>query len=167
MLRVVKHIAVCLAGIALLIVLPFVLAGGLTAFSGGTDAVSSASVVIDKPSGSYIVLINRDRHRKESDLAAWHEFFSGGEFTIIFDDIECVTLQGDTGALTLAESFMSRLPENQMKVSVGDASLTLSKAEHGRFDMLIVSSEAAEKYSISDICGRDDTDVIYVKDEAL
>ncbi|MBQ9483802.1 MAG: hypothetical protein IJU82_06385, partial [Ruminiclostridium sp.] len=108
--RVIKHIAVCLAGTALLTVLPFALAGGFELFSEGEDAVSSASVVIDKPSGSYIVLINRDRHRNESDLAAWHEFFSGGEFTIIFDDIECVTLAGDTGALTLAQSFMSRLP---------------------------------------------------------
>ncbi len=163
--RVVKHIAVCLAGVLLLIVLPFTLAGGFTIFSGGTDAVSSASVVIDKPSGSYTVLINRDRHKSESDLAAWHEFFSGGEFTIIFDDIECVTLQGDTGALTLAQSFMSRLPENQMKVTTGDAVLTLSKAENGRFDMMIVSAEAAEKYGIADIYDGKNVDVIAVEDE--
>ncbi len=163
--RVMKHIAVCLVSTVLLIVVPFALAGGFAKLSGGTDAVSSASEVIDKPSGSYTVLINRDRHKSESDLAAWHEFFSGGDFTIIFDDIECVTLAGDTGALTLARSFMSRLPENQMKVTTGDAVLTLSKAENGRFDMMIVSAEAAEKYGISDIYDGKNVDVIAVEDE--
>ena len=163
--RVIKHIAVCLSGVLLLIVIPFASAGGFMIFSGSTDAVSSASVVIDKPSGRYTVLINRDRHKSENDLAAWHEFFSGGEFTIIFDDIGCVTLQGDTGALALAQSFMSRLPENQMKVTTGDAVLTLSKAKSGRFDMMIVSAEAAEKYRVSDIYAGKNVDVIAVEDE--
>lgn len=165
MLRIVKHIAVCLAVVLLLAVVPFALAGGFAKISGEPDAVSSASVVIEKPSGSYTVLINRDRHKSESDLAAWHKFFSGGEFEIIFDDIECVTLGGDTGALTLAQSFMSRLPENQMKVTSGDAVLTLSKAENGRFDMMIVSAEAAEKYGIADIYDGKNVDVIAVEDE--
>lgn len=165
MLRIMKHVAVCLAGVLLLAVVPFALAGGFAKISGEPDAVSSASVVIDKPSGSYTVLINRDRHKSESDLAAWHKFFSGGEFEIIFDDIECVTLGGDTGALTLAQSFMSRLPENQMKVTTGDAVLTLSKAENGRFDMMIVSAEAAEKYGVLDIYDGKNVDVIAVEDE--
>ena len=163
----VKHIAVCLAGITLLIVVPFALAGGASLFSGGTDAVSSASVVTEKPSGSYTVLINRCRHKNADDLAAWHEFFSGGEFTVIFDDIECVTLRGDEGALSLAQSFMSRLPENQMKVTANDAVLTLSKAENGRFDMLIVSAEAAEKYGIESVYDGKDVDVIAVEDEKV
>ena len=165
--RVIKHIAVCLAGVLLLIVIPFALVGGFSIFSGGTDAVSSASVVIDKPSGSYTVLINRDRHKRESDLAAWHEFFSGGAFTIIYDDIGCVTLRGDTGALTLAQSFMSRLPENQMKVTAGDPVLTLSKAENGRFDMMIVSAEAAGRYDITGIYDGKNVDYIAVEDETV
>ncbi len=163
-MRAVKHIAVCAVCILLLAVLPFALAGGFGSLSGDTDAVSSASVIIDKPSGSYIVMINRSRHKSVGDLAAWHEFFSGGDFTIIYDDIGCVTLQGDTGALTLAQSFMSRLPENQMKVSVGDPVLSVSKAAHRRFDMMIVSSEAAEIYGVSDIYDGKDVDVIYVTD---
>ena len=165
--RLLRHITVCLAGALLLIVVPFAAAGGFRMFSGDTDAVSSASVIIDKPSGSYTVLINRDRHRNESDLAAWNEFFSGGEFTIIFDVIECVTLMGDTGALTLAQSFMSRLPENQMKVTAEDAVLTLSKAENGRFDMMIVSAEAAEKYGIRSVYEGKNVDVIAVEDEPI
>ncbi len=167
MVRGLKHIAVCLAGIVLLAVMPFAIAGGFSVISGGTDAVSSASVVIDKPSGCYTVLINRDRHKNGNDLEAWHEFFSGGEFEIIFDDIECVTLQGDTGALMLAQSFMSRLPENQMKVTTGDAVLTLSKAENGRFDMMIVSAEAAERYGLESVYSGKNVDVVSVEDDTV
>lgn len=163
--KIIGHIAVCTAGIALLAVLPFALAGGFDRLSGDTDAVSSASVIIEKPSGRYTVLINRDRHRSADDLAAWHEFFSGGDIGIIFDDIECVTLSGDAGALTLAQSFMSRLPENQMKVTSGDVVLTLSKAEHGRFDIMILSDEAAEKYGITGIYEGRNVDVISVEED--
>jgi hypothetical protein len=161
--KVLRHIAVCTAGIALLVVLPFALAGGFSMFSGGADAISSASVVIEKPSGNYIVLINRDRH-SESDMSAWREFFSGGDFSIIFDDITCVTLDGDAGALTLARSFMSRLPENQMTVKSGEAVLTLSKADNGRFDVLIVSDEAAEKFGISSVYCDKNVEIIRVND---
>ena len=166
-MRAVKHFTVCAVSILLLAVVPFALAGGFGKLSGDADAVSSASVLIDKPSGSYIVLINRDRHKNESDLAAWHEFFSGGDSGVIFDDIGCVTLQGDAGALELASSFMSRLPENQMKVTSSDPVLTLSKAETGRFDMMIVSAEAAERYGISGIYDGKNVDVINVEDDSV
>ena len=162
-MKVLRHIAVCTAGIALLVVLPFALAGGFSMFSEGADAVSSASVVIEKPSGNYIVLINRDRH-SESDMPAWREFFSGGDFSIIFDDITCVTLDGDAGALILARSFMSRLPENQMTVKSGEAVITLSKADNGRFDVLIVSDEAAEKFGISSVYCDKNVEIIRVND---
>jgi len=148
----------------ILAVMPFTLAGGFSKLSGGTDAVSGASVVIDKPSGNYTVLINRDLHKSESDMAAWREFFSGGDFSIIFDDISCVTLDGDAGALTLAQSFMSRLPENQMTVQSEEAVLTLSKADNGRFDVLIVSDEAAGKYGISSVYADKNVEIIRVND---
>ncbi|MBQ9382690.1 MAG: hypothetical protein IJT87_00485 [Ruminiclostridium sp.] len=162
-MKLLRHIAVCTVSLLLLAVLPFALAGGFSRLSGGTDAVSSASAVIDKPSGSYIVLINRDRH-SESDLEAWREFFSGGDFSIIFDDISCVTLDGDAGALTLAQSFMSRLPENQMTVKSREAVITLSKADNGRTDVMIVSDEAAEKYGLSSVYDGKNVEVIRVND---
>ena len=163
-MKVLRHIAVCTVSLFFLTVLPFTLAGGFSMLSGSTDAVSSASVVIDKPSGNYTVLINRERHKSESDMSAWREFFSGGDFSIIFDDISCVTLDGDAGALTLARSFMSRLPENQMTVKSGEAVLTLSKADNGRFDVLIVSDEAAEKYGISSVYDGKNVEIIRVND---
>lgn len=159
------HFAVCAAGITALLVIPFLLTGGISKLTGGTDAVSSASVTIDKPSGNYTVLINRDRHKNEKELAAWQRFFSGGESEVIFEDIACVTLDGDTGALTMAQSFMSRLPENQMKVTSQEPVLTLSKADIGRFDVMIVSEEAADVYGISSVYEGKDVDVIRITDE--
>ena len=131
-MKKIVHIAVCAAGITALLGIPLILTGGLAKLTGGTDAVSSASVIIEKPSGSYTVMITRERHKSEKDLAAWQRFFSGGDSEVIFDDIECVTLDGDAGAFTMAQSFMSRLPENQMKLASGDPVLTLSKADLGR-----------------------------------
>jgi hypothetical protein len=41
---------------------------------------------------------------------------------------------------------MSRLPENQMKIKTEDGTLMLSKAEYGRFDIIIMSEEFASAY---------------------
>ncbi len=164
MINALKHTAVCITSLFLLIGLPFMLSGGFGKLSPQTDAVSSASAVIDAPSGKFTVMINRDRHKSEGDLSAWREFFSGGESAVIFDDIVCVTLSGDMGALEMAQSFMSRLPENQMKVSSEDAVFALSKAEHGRFDVMIVSEEAAQMYGIGSVYGGKNVDVIHIED---
>lgn len=163
-MRTIKHIAVCAAGLLLLLILPFMLTDGFGRLVGGADAVSSASVIIDKPSGDYIVMINRERHANESDMAAWREFFSGGDFSVIFDDISCVTAEGDAGALELARSFMSRLPENQMKVKTADPLLMLSKADNGRFDTIIVSVEAADSYCAATVYDGKNVEVIRVND---
>lgn len=160
-MRIFRHIFLCAAGVILLLVVPFLFTDGFARAVNGTDAVSSASVIVEAPSGSFTVLINRERHKNAADMQAWTEYFSGGDFTIIFDDIECVTLTGDTAALGMAESFMSRLPENQMKVRTDDPVLVLSKAEYGRFDMLLLSDEAAARYGITDILTDSDTEVIH------
>jgi len=162
MRTLLRHIVVCAAGVILLLGVPFLFTDGFRRMTGGADAVSGASVIIDQPSGNYTVLINRERHKSESDMEAWREYFSGGDFTIIFDDISCVTLAGDSSALTMAQSFMSRLPENQMKVTVGNAVAVLSKAEYGRFDMILMSDEAAGSYGISGITERDDVEIIHM-----
>lgn len=149
----------------MLLGVPFLFTDGFKRLVNGTDAVSGASQIIAAPSGNYTVLINRERHKSESDMAAWREFFSGGDFTIIFDDISCVTLEGDDGAYTMALSFMSRLPENQMKVTAERAIPALSKAEYGHFDMLLLSDEAAESYGISEIADSGFTEVIHTADK--
>ncbi len=165
MMRYVRHIAVCAAGVILLLVVPFLFTDGFARLINGTDAVSGASEILDAPSGNYTVLINRERHKSGSDMEAWREFFSGGDFTIIFDDISCVTLEGDESAHEMAMSFMSRLPENQMKLHSGSALQVLSKAEYGRYDMLLLSDEAAESYGISAIADSSFTEVIHTVDK--
>ena len=161
MTRIVRHIVFCAAGVILLLIVPILCSGGFSRMIGGTDAVSSASAIVEAPSGKYTVLINRERHKSESDMAAWREFFSGGDFTIIFDDINCMTLNGDDGAYTMAQSFRSRLPENQMKVGTGDPITVLSKAEYGLFDMLLLSDEAAAGYGITDITAGGSVEIIH------
>ena len=164
-MKIPGHIALCTGAAALLLGVPFLLSDGFAELVNGTDAVSSASAVIDAPSGNFTVLINRDCHKSESDMAAWHEFFSGGDFDIIFDDTRCTVLDGDTNALTMAESFMSRLPENQMTVQSGDPVLVLSKADHGRFDMMILSDEAAESFAANSVYDGKNVDVIRISDK--
>ena len=44
----------------------------------------------------------------------------------------------------MADSFRSRLPENQMRIDEEDGALLLSRADAGLFDILILSREAAE-----------------------
>ena len=158
---IIRHIVICAAGVILLLAVPFLFTDGFRRLTGGADAVSGASETVAAPSGNYTVLINRDRHKSESDMAAWREYFSGGEFSIIFDDISCVTLEGDESAYTMGLSFMSRLPENQMKLKSGEAVTVLSKADYGRFDMLLLSDEAAESFGISAITDRVSTEVIH------
>ena len=114
--------------------------------AAGHDAVSSATVIIDQPSGAYVVLINRDRHTDEENLNTWISFFKGEEIGFLFEDISCLVPDTDQGGLELAKSFQSRLPENQMKLRTENATLLLSKAVYGEFDVILVSREAYEAY---------------------
>ena len=109
-------------------------------------AVSSATVIIDQPSGAYVVLINRDRHPSQENLNTWISFFKGEEIGFLFEDISCLVPDSDQGGLELAKSFQSRLPENQMKLRTENAILLMSKAAYGEFDVILVSREAYEAY---------------------
>lgn len=107
------------------------------------DVVSSATTVMEQPSGSYTVLVNRRRHTDEEILLKWQDFFEGKEIPVLFEDIQCSTLSGDVSGLEMAQSFQSRLPENQMTIKSEDGVLLLSKAEYGRFDVILLSDEFA------------------------
>ena len=115
----------------------------------GIDAVSSATVVIEQPSGAYVVLINRDLHMNEDNLKVWESFFRGEEIDFLFEDISCIAGEADNAGLGQAKSFQSRLPENQMKVRTEDDSLLLSKLSEGYFDVIIMSAEFYEAYKVS------------------
>lgn len=144
---------------------PFVLSGGMTLLGNaqGVDAVSGATEILDQPSGSFYVVINKDLHADQDNLKKWQDFFSGQDSTYIFEDISSVVAKGDLTALELAESFQSQLPEHQMTIRVEDPILMLSKGKHGRFDIIIISKEYSQAYQARDVMDRDSSLIIPVE----
>ena len=164
-LRVAKHIGIIMAGVVLTLGIPLWASGYLhSLFSVDPDALSSASVILDQPSGDYLVLVNRLMHPDEEKLADWITFFSGGEILYIFEDVSCSVATSDPGGRELAESYRSRLPENQMQVKAEDGTLVLSRAEQGLYDILVMSREFADAFGASSVFG-EDTVVIEVSQE--
>lgn len=137
---------------------------GLFARLGGVDAVTSASVIIDKPSGSYIVLLNEDKHRKYGTADDWARFLNG-ESLVIMDDAQCQVIDQDAGGKQLAESYQSRLPENQMKLTEENGLMLLSKAERGGFDVIVLSREFADAYSANTVYDRENIRVLEIGGE--
>lgn len=150
--RIAQHIGIVAAGILLTVVLPLSASGGLSYITEGAreDAVSGATVKVDKPSGEFLVLINRQLHTDQEKLGQWETFFSGGEISYIFEDLACDVVQGDAAAGTLAESFIGQLPENQMKMRTEDSSMLSSRVDAGKFDIVILSREYAEALGLSE-----------------
>ena len=107
------------------------------------DAVSSASVIIESPDGKFVILINEDLHQDKKVLSQWKNFFLGSE-EIIFEDIKCFVAAGDSEGIKMAASLQSRLPQNQMKVSSLDPVLLVSKAEHKKYDVIVLSKQMYE-----------------------
>lgn len=136
-----RHAGTVLLALLILLGVPVFRTSYIQKKMSGVDAVSSASVIIDQPSGAYVVLINRDRHPNTENLATWEAFFRGEEIGFLFEDISCVVADTDAAGLELARSFQSRLPENQMKVRTEDMTLMLSKAQHGIYDVMVFSRE--------------------------
>lgn len=140
---VLTHLVVCLAGVCLLLVFPPLSTGWLKAALTGQslDSISSATTTLDKPSGSYLVYINKDMHDVES-LDTWTTFFCDyDDFTFSMEDVACEVARGDSGAQDMAASFQSQLPEHQMQLTVSDPTLLASRMAHGRYDMVIMSRE--------------------------
>lgn len=143
--EMIRHIMIGLLSAVLLVGGPIYAIYGPNG-TASSDAVSSASVIIDQPSGAYVVLINRERHPDSGNLNTWISFFKGEEIGFLFEDISCIVPSSDASGLELAKSFQSRLPENQMKLRTEDATLLMSKAIYGEFDVIIVSREAYDAY---------------------
>ena len=169
MMRVLGHIARVAAGLFLLIGLPLIVSGrAAELLSGKADAVSSATAVMDQPSGEYVILINRDIHSDPAALEAWKAFFAHGDtdgIVGLFEDISCTVSSSDPAGLEAAKSYISRLPENQMKLRTEDCTLMLSKAEHGRFDVIVMSKEAAESGKARRAAELANTEIVCTKGE--
>ena len=151
-MSVLRHALTVLLALCLLVGLPVIKTG---AFQKGVDAVSSASVILEQPSGEYIVLFNQNLHTDKEALATWLSFFRGEEISFLFEDIHCVVADTDAAGLELARSFQSRLPENQMELRTENAALMLSKAAYGRFDIMLLSGEFADAYGAEDLYEKD------------
>lgn len=152
-LSVLKHICIVAAAIFVLLGIPFLTSDYFKALVSGSDAVSSASVIMDAPSGNYLVFINSELHTDEEALEEWKNFFNG-EDEIIFEDISCSVATGDSGGQTMAESYQSRLPENQMKIKSDASVMMLSRLESGEYDVVVMSGEFADSYGVDESSGK-------------
>ena len=119
--------------------------------SDSPDAVSSATakpVSAGDMSGKYMVFINRELHDKAGTTGDWEKFFSfSDDVPLIMEDITCKVAQLDSEGLDTARKYQARLPENQMIIEQEAGVMLLSKAELGRFDVMIMSEAAAKSYS--------------------
>ena len=72
--------------------------------------------------------------------------------------------EGDAMGIEMADSFRSKLPENQMKIKKEEAVLVVSRAEEGKFDVLLMSKEFANSYKLKEK-NRDYIDDINISEE--
>ena len=141
--RLAVHVLLDLAIIAAVLFIPVLLHPQGRARLTDTDANSSASVVIDAPSGEFQVFLNLDA--LEEDVF-WQTFFSGGEVDYCFEDITCMVADTDPAALAAAQSYQSRLSAHQMTLRQEDMTLMLSLADCGKFQAIVISRELAAHY---------------------
>ena len=146
----------------LFLVLPYLLVFGMPGKKDDSiDAVTQASIELpDQPSGDFIVLINTSLHK--DSIEAWKEFFTDGDFGVIFEDIRCITAEGDATGMELAKRFMAQLPENQMTIRTENPTLLVSKAEAGYIDVVVLSKEMADALKIAPGDAMDGVTVIQV-----
>lgn len=111
------------------------------------DAVSKATTIIDAPSGSFVVLLNEKKHEARQTADDWEAFFRG-ESPLLMEDIVCDVIQSDPSGYEMADSYRSRLPENQMTIRQGEALLVVSRAEQGLCDVVVMSKETADSWKI-------------------
>lgn len=162
-MRIIRHIFIIGTAVIVILGLPLLLSGYFTNSGRKVDAVSSASVIIEEPSGNYYVFINKNRHTDVKKLQSWIDFFNGEEVSFIFEDISCLVPDGDSQGLLMAQSFQSRLPEHQMSVRQEDGILMLSKAEYGRFDMIIMSKEFADLYKAQSLGEHEENEMLFLE----
>ena len=156
-MKIIGHITVVTVGLLLILILPGVYyASHAGLFSGNADAVSGATLAVpDQPSGDFYVFVNRERHA--GSLEDWTNFFEEKPVGVIMEDVSCFSVKGDRSGQELARRYQARLAENQMKLTLEEGLLLVSRAENGLFDILILSKEAAEQYDYTAVIARSDT----------
>lgn len=165
-MKIIRHMGIVAIGLFVILGLPYIILQPSFGSENELDGVTSASVILDQPSGDYVVFINKDRRKNEDTLNTWITFFSGGEISYVFEDIICYVADNDASGLQMAESLRSKLPENQMLVKTENGTLMMSKAEHGVFDIIVMSAEAAEMYDVTVLSGLPETQVCTLHNES-
>jgi hypothetical protein len=61
----------------------------------------------------------------------------------------------------MAQRLASRLPANQMKVRAEDGILMVSKAEVGRFDIMVLSDETAAALDVTELASDPNVEVVH------
>lgn len=162
-MKALAHFITIAVAAAVLVGVPFAAfanAQAIAASASGVDLVSSATTIQEAPSGHYTIMINRAKHVDSKVLGDWVTFFSGEDAPLIMEDISCVVIAEDPAGIEMAESLQSRLPANQMTVRVEGATMALSKADAGLFDVIVMSDEVAQAYGADSIVSSQDVEVI-------
>ena len=165
MMKPIRQILIIAAGILLLLGIPFLCTDtGKARLCGGdaADAVSSATIPMDAPSGEYVILIHEDTFANREKEEKWAAFFRGEDVIDVFDDISVSVADGDATALALAESYSSKLGANQVRIYSEDVTMLTSRADAGKFTIIMMSAEYAEHYHL-ETAYNERTNVIYVK----
>ena len=162
-MQILRHVLAVGLGIFLCLGVPLLRCGvnPLSLLSGTADAVSGATVEPpDSPSGNYVILLNRSRH--PDSIPEWRAFFREEPVGVIMEDLVCMTPASDVTGRQLAERYQLRLAENQMKLKPQDGLLLVSRAEHGLFDVIVLSEEMEAHYDYSRAEALPETEVIRV-----
>lgn len=164
--EIILHISVCLVSLFLVLGLPFIMSDTFAKIiNSQADSITSSSVVVDAPSGEYIVLLNKDKHTDEKKLDQWITFFSGEDAGFIMEDIECLIPEGDAGGENMAISLQSKLATNQMSIKRMNPTLLFSRADNSKFDCIVMSKEYADAYSATTSYSNENVEVITLTGE--
>ena len=161
-MRAWKHVGFIAISLFLCLILPSFFYVDYSMLCGErADAVSSASLDLpEQPSGEFVVILNRDRHPLTLD--EWTAFFQEEEVGVIMEDISCLAAASDPMGVQLAQRYMVRLAENQMKLTLENSLLVVSRAENGLYDVVVLSKEMADALDMTAVYARDDALVITI-----
>lgn len=162
-MKKLKHIGIVLGALFVILGIPALYyAESSGFFPGKTDTVSRASFEIpDAPSGEYVIFLNSKKHGDTAEK--WAVFFSGGDSGVIMEDVSCLALKGDAGGIKLAERYKARLAENQMRLKTESSLVLAGKAEHGLFDVIVLSKEAEEILKLKEVYENRNVCLIYTE----
>ena len=149
LLHLIGHAAFIAAALFVCLGIPTLYFGQKNLLPGGqTDTISGASLVVpEQPSGAFLILLNKAHHPDTTE--DWTAFFTEQPVDVIMEDIHCLITRGDATGKELAERYLARLAENQMRITQEDGTLIASRAECGLFDVILLSEEAAQTYDYS------------------